>query len=213
MKQIKFNRIIQIIYPLIVYFLVYQVGVAFLIDMIGDKYGKLTCLLIAGIVCIVPIYLIYKTLPHIIPERLTDKKQLYGYIFWCVCVVVLGIVTNILLTHSGLITESKGFERAENTLTDGCLLLKILCNCLVIPILEELLLRGIIAGQLYLWYGTFISVFLSSIFFGILHNNIVQFIYAVVVGIGLGLMYVKTKRLSLCFICHCLINLIVIIFS
>ena len=213
MKQIKFNRIIQIIYPLIVYFLVYQVGVAFLIDMIGDKYGKLTCLLIAGIVCIVPIYLIYKTLPHIIPEKLTDKKQLYSYIFWCVGVVVLGIVTNILLTHSGLITESKGFERAENTLTDGCLLLKILCNCLVIPILEELLLRGIIAGQLYLWYGTFISVFLSSIFFGILHNNIVQFIYAVVVGIGLGLMYVKTKRLSLCFICHCLINLIVIIFS
>ena len=213
MKQIKFNRIIQIIYPLIVYFLVYQVGVAFLIDMIGDKYGKLTCLLIAGIVCLFPIYLIYKTLPHIIPEKLTDKKQLYSYIFWCVGVVILGIVTNILLTHSGLITESKGFERAENTLTDGFLLLKILCNCLVIPILEELLLRGIIAGQLYLWCGTFISVFFSSIFFGILHNNIVQFIYAVVVGIGLGLMYVKTKRLSLCFICHCLINLIVIIFS
>ena len=213
MKQIKINRIIQILYPLLVYFLVYQIGVAFLIDMIGDKYGRLTCLLIAGIVCIFPIYLIYKSVPHIIPEEITDKKQVYTYIAWCVLIVILGIVSNVILTYSGLINESSGFARAEETLTDGNIILKVLCNCLVIPILEELLLRGIIAGQLYLWYGTVISVLLSSICFGILHNNIVQFIYAVVVGIGLGLMYLKTKRLSLNIICHCLINLIVIIFS
>ena len=119
----------------------------------------------------------------------------------------------MLLTQIGIAQVSDGFKRAENTLSDGDIIIKLLCNCLVIPILEELLLRGIITGQLYLWYGLIPSVLFSSIFFGILHNNIVQFIYALIVGIGLGVMYVKTKRLSLCIIAHCLINLIVIIFS
>ena len=175
--------------------------------------GKLTCLLIAGLVCLVPMYLIYRTIPKLIPKKITEKKQIYCYVLWVIGVVALGLLSNVILTHSGLIDISKGFTRAENTLTDGSLVIKVLCNCLVIPILEELLLRGIVTGQLYLWYGSIISVLFSSICFGILHNNIVQFIYAVVVGIALGLMYIKTKRLSLCIVAHCLINFIVIIFS
>jgi len=213
LKQIRTNRIVQIIYPLLVYFIVYQLGVALLIDMIGDKFGKLTCLLIAGIVCIIPMFIIYQSVPKLIPEKLTNKKQLFNYCLWVIGVVCLGIALNVLLTQIGIAQVSDGFKRAENTLSDGNIIIKLLCNCLVIPILEELLLRGIITGQLYLWYGLIPSVLFSSIFFGILHNNIVQFIYALVVGIGLGVMYVKTKRLSLCIIAHCLINLIVIIFS
>ena len=213
MKQIRTNRIVQIIYPLLVYFIVYQLGVALLIDMIGDKFGKLTCLLIAGIVCIIPIFIIYQSVPKLIPEQVTNKKQLFNYCLWVIGVVCLGIALNVLLTQIGIAQVSDGFKRAKNSLSDGNIIIKLLCNCLVIPILEELLLRGIITGQLYLWYGLIPSVLFSSIFFGILHNNIVQFIYALVVGIGLGVMYVKTKRLSLCIIAHCLINLIVIIFS
>ena len=213
MKQIRTNRIVQIIYPLLVYFIVYQLGVALLIDMIGDKFGKLTCLLIAGIVCIIPMFIIYQSVPKLIPEQVTNKKQLFNYCLWVIGVVCLGIALNVLLTQIGIAQVSDGFKRAKNSLSDGDIIIKLLCNCLVIPILEELLLRGIITGQLYLWYGLIPSVLFSSIFFGILHNNIVQFIYALVVGIGLGFMYVKTKRLSLCIIAHCLINLIVIIFS
>jgi len=213
LKQIRTNRIVQIIYPLLVYFIVYQLGVALLIDMIGDKFGKLTCLLIAGIVCIIPMFIIYQSVPKLIPEQLTNKKQLFNYCLWVIGVVCLGIALNVLLTQIGIAQVSDGFKRAKNSLSDGNIIIKLLCNCLVIPILEELLLRGIITGQLYLWYGLIPSVLFSSIFFGILHNNIVQFIYALVVGIGLGVMYVKTKRLSLCIIAHCLINLIVIIFS
>ena len=181
--------------------------------MIADKYGKLTCLLIAGIVCLLPIFIIYRSVPHVIPESIKDKKQIIYYCLWVVAIVFLGIITNVILTYSGLIETSSGFTKAETTLTDGTLILKILCNCLIIPILEELLIRGIVAGQLYLWHGTVVAVFVSSICFGILHNNIVQFIYAMVVGIGLGIMYCHNKRLSLCIISHCLINLIVIIFS
>ena len=213
MKQIKTNRIIQILYPILVYFIVYQLGVALLIDIIGDKYGKLIGLLIAGIVCIIPMYIIFQSVPKLIPDKITDMNQIIKYMLWVIGVCFAGIVLNVILTQIGIAESSEGFERAQNTLSDGSLIIKILCNCLVIPILEELLLRGIVTGQLYLMYGLIPSVFISSIFFGILHNNIVQFIYALVVGVLLGLMYVKNKRISLCIITHCLINFIVIIFS
>ena len=212
-KPIRQNRIIQIVYPLLVYFFVYQLGVSLLLDIIGDKYGKLTCLLIAGIVCLVPMYIIYSNVPKLIPAPINNKKQIIVYAIWIFAVVAGAVLLNIALTHSGLVETSAGFSRANSILTDGSLLMKILCNCLVIPILEELLMRGILTGQLCLWYGPVPAVVISSICFGILHNNIVQFIYAMVIGIGLGLMYIKTRRLSLSILTHCLINFIVIIFS
>lgn len=213
MSQIKSNRIIQIVYPLLVYFFVYQLGVSVLIDLIGDKYGRLSCLLIAGIVCLIPMYQIFKSVPKLIPENTLSRKLVIQYALWVVFTIFLGLMVNIALSHSSLITESSGFAKSSAILSDGSLLLKILCNCLVIPILEELLMRGIIVGQLYLWHGLLPAIIFSSICFGILHNNIVQFLYAMIIGIALGLMYVKTKRLSLCIIAHCLMNFIVIIFS
>lgn len=211
MRRIRFNRLFQILYPLLVYFVIYQLGVGLLIDSMGDRVGKLTCLLIAAIVTIIPMVIIYRTVPKLIPAPITEKKQLLEYGIYLIAVVFVGIATNIILTQSGIVDASAGFEKASSTLTDGSLLIKILCNAIAVPILEELLIRGIITGQLCLWYRPIISVALSSIFFGILHNNIVQFIYALVVGIALGAMYVKTKRLSLCMLAHGLINLIVIL--
>ena len=184
-----------------------------LIDFIGDRYGKLTCLLLAGIVCIIPMLQIYQSYPKLCVDQKITKKLILQYLLWILAIVLLGILMNIILTNSPLVKISSAFTHSSQILTDGNIVIKIICNCLVIPILEELLLRGIIAGQLYIWYGPIPAVIISAIFFGILHNNIVQFIYAVVVGLGLGLMFVKSKRLSLCIIAHCMINLMVIIFS
>lgn len=170
------------------------------------------CLLIAALFCLVPMWIIYKGSPKIIPTKL-DKNEIIKSLIWVIFVIAVGVLSNIVLTHSGLIQRSTNFSKASSTLSDGGLWLKLICNALVIPILEELLMRGIIAGQLWLWYGPIQAVVLSTICFGIIHNNIVQFIYAVIVGIALGAMYVKNKRLWMCFLAHGLINLIAILFS
>ena len=170
------------------------------------------CLLIAGIACIIPMYIIFSNVPKIIGASKVDKHEAIYDTCWVFGVILFGIILNIILTHSGIINISKGFENSSATLSDGSFFVKLLCNCLVIPILEELLMRGIICGQLYLWYGTAAAVIISSICFGIIHNNIVQFIYAVLVGITLGFMYIKTKLLSLCILAHCMINFTAIIF-
>ncbi len=213
MKQIRTNRILQIVYPLLLYFFIYQLGVSLFIDLFADKYGKLICLLIPGIACIIPIYLLYRRLPKPIPEKITEIKQIYSYIVWVLAVVIIGIILNVIITNSGLIESSKGFEKASETLSDGSLFVKILCNVVVIPILEELVFRGITAGQLFVWYGSVPAIIISAFCFGIIHNNIVQFIYALIMGVLLGVLYIKNKRITLCFIAHGLINLFAIIFG
>lgn len=182
-------------------------------DLYAAKIGRLACLLIAALFCMVPLWIIYNGVPKLISAPLKGKKEIARAIIWVIAVVALGVITNIILTKSGLSSHSASFSKASSTLTDGGLLVKIICNALVIPVLEELLLRGIVEGQLCLWYGPVQAVFLSTICFGIIHNNIVQFIYAVIVGLALGIMYVKNKRLWMCFFAHGLINLIAILFS
>lgn len=213
MKQIRLNRAVQIIYPLLVYFVIYQLGVGLLADVIGDKYGRVMCLLISATITIIPMLVIYQNVPKIIPEKIESKKQLLTYMAYVLVVVGAGLLLNVILTHSFLIDQSAGFSKANSTLSDGTFFIRILCNAIAIPILEELLIRGIITGQLCLWYGKVYAVIISSFCFGILHNNIVQFIYALVVGIMLGIMYVNTKRLSLCILAHGLINFLVIMIT
>ena len=196
---------------MVVYFVLYQLGAGLLIYYKGDKYSSAACFLIAAAITFFPLLMIYRTVPKLIPDKIMDKKQLISYFLYVAAVVCVGIAFNVIITKSGLISYSAGFQKASNTLSDGTLLLKILCHAIAAPIIEELMMRGIVLGQLCLWYGPIVSVLLSSIFFGILHGNIVQFLYAVIVGIALGAMYVKTKRLSLCMLAHGLLNLIVIL--
>lgn len=181
--------------------------------MFQEQYGKLFGVLIAAALCIPPIYLFYRSGPRLVPDKITSKEQIGNYAFWILCVVICGLIFNVILYYSGIAEFSEGFNRTNETLHDGSLLIKILCNCLVIPILEELLMRGIVTGRLCIWYGMFPAILISSICFGIIHNNIVQFIYAFIIGIGLALMYCRTKRLSLCIITHCIMNFIITIFT
>lgn len=80
--------------------------------------------------------------------------------------------------------------------------------CLLAPFIEEILMRGVILGGLKNTYGVVRALFISSLLFGILHFNMVQTLSAVVCGIVLGLLYIKTDCIFCCMLAHCGYNLI-----
>lgn len=213
MKQIKFNRFFQIIYPLLVYYVFYNVTYSLSRDFLGSKIGSLACLLLAGMVTIIPELIILKKAYTIHPAKAFSLKEDYKDLLYIILVVALGIALNVLITQTGLTESSKGFSDANRVLSDGSIVIKILCNVIMIPILEEVLYRGIICGQLYNWYGTLLATIISAFCFGFLHFNIVQFLYAFIVGLALSAVYCKCKRLWVVIIAHGLTNLIVILFA
>jgi len=79
---------------------------------------------------------------------------------------------------------------------------------IAMPVLEELLFRGIILRAYLKNYTALKSILLSSFLFGIVHFNLAQLIISFLVGIFIGYLYWQTKSLSLCVVVHVVHNAI-----
>lgn len=70
------------------------------------------------------------------------------------------------------------------------------------PILEELLMRGIILDGFLKRYSPAKSILWSAVIFGVFHLNPWQAVGAFAIGLLLGWLYWKTKSLTLCILLH-----------
>lgn len=80
--------------------------------------------------------------------------------------------------------------------------------CLLAPLIEEILMRGYILGGIQKTHGVVIALVISSVLFAALHFNMVQTISALICGVLLGILYIKTGSLFCCILTHCLYNAI-----
>ncbi len=217
MNGIRWNRAIQILYPILIYLVVYE-GVDWLLTVFfaaafpNMSISPLFPLMISALITLLPLWIIYQKVPVVRAERFFDENTPRELLF-SAGVVAVGLLLNILVAKLPLEELSSGYEKANNILYNGALWLLILADVIVIPLLEELLYRGIICGQLSLWYGQLPGAFFSAVLFGIFHFNIVQFLYALIMGVLLGLLFTKTNKLYLPYLSHAITNLIVILFQ
>lgn len=88
------------------------------------------------------------------------------------------------------------------------IIMMILSTAVVAPIVEELIFRGIVMPRLNRVMNIYLAAFLSSMIFGIIHGNIVQITYAVVLGLVMSFIAVRcASLLASCFF-HILFNTI-----
>ncbi len=80
--------------------------------------------------------------------------------------------------------------------------------CFLAPIIEEILMRGVVLGGLKNTYGCVTALLISATLFAFLHFNMVQTLSAFICGIILGLLYIKTSSIFCCIVAHCGYNLI-----
>ncbi len=78
---------------------------------------------------------------------------------------------------------------------------------IVAPIGEELVFRKLFIDRTRK-YGTFVSVGLSALMFGLMHGNFYQFFYAFGIGLILGYIYYTTGKLYLTVLIHAIVNFV-----
>ena len=210
-SRIIFNRIIQLLYPLLTYFLIYNFLYMLTSNIWGSFMSPLFWLGVSAVVTIVIIYLIYIRLPIVRNNKLYNRDTFLWEILGIGAIVVLGILLNILFTRLGILQMSDSYAKANEMLYSGNIICKIIVNCMLIPVLEELVYRGCICGQLKMWLGMWPAVIISALIFGMMHMNLVQFLYASIMGIALGYLYGKTDKLHLTILAHGLTNLVVVL--
>lgn len=127
-----------------------------------------------------------------------------------VAMALLGFAVNNLIAMTGLTGVSAGFERANTAFFGGMVLYELLGSCLLIPVAEELIFRGVVFKRLKLYIGAVPAIVFSALIFGIMHVNLVQCLYAAVLGLGLALLYEKTNLFCIPVIGHIAANLVAV---
>lgn len=74
------------------------------------------------------------------------------------------------------------------------------------PVLEELLCRGVVFEMLRKRWGIKMSIFISSLFFGLMHLDWATAMVAIVAGVIFGILYVRTSSLFTTIIIHAINN-------
>ena len=114
----------------------------------------------------------------------------------------VSIALNIVIALTNMSGKDTAFVEVSDMITSNPLFVTIICAGILIPIVEEILFRGLIFNRIKCQYNFVAGLLISSLLFGIYHGNIVQGIYATLLGIFLGFAYHKTKSILIPIFIH-----------
>ena len=131
--------------------------------------------------------------------------------------VILGITASLgisrfitMLPFDGILGSYRAVQK--NVMLNSIPVQLVILGILT-PILEEILFRGIIFKRLKTYYEVTIAAYMAAIIFGIAHFNLIQGLYAFVLGIVLTYIYEKSGNIVTIIFMHSAANITAIIMS
>ncbi len=125
--------------------------------------------------------------------------------------ILLGITISLIYNIT-MFNLSNALNMYEYDLSTVPLIYQVLCSGILGPILEELLFRGIVYNKLKEITTSMKAIVLCSVFFGMIHFNIINAIYAFGISFMLIYLYEKYKTLKAPIIMHMVLNTTTILF-
>lgn len=213
---------ITIIVQIIIYnIFVYQISSAnpgitsdMLTDMLDGRVTKSAMMInvIAGVIIIPVLSIILKQDKKSREEKsVIVKKEEYIYPFLAGIFMCLGC--NWLIDMSGIINIFTGFNEVADSLYGGSIIFEFIAMVIIAPLLEEILFRGIIFARLREYMSVKVAIVISALIFGIIHGNVVQGIYAFIIGICLAYIYERYNTLLAAVLFHMSANLMSVIMT
>ncbi len=128
-------------------------------------------------------------------------------VLYILAAVVLGIVLNLILNATGIVDVSPSYQEAYAKTMELSPLLQFLMYIILGPAVEEAVFRGAVFQLLRERVNAVLTIVISALVFGAVHANLVQFIYAFLMGILLAYAMERTRNLLLTFGMHAAANL------
>lgn len=138
-------------------------------------------------------------------------KHIRNVMITVAAAAALGIAVNNILAMTPLLEASVGFQTANENFFGGQMIYELLGSCLLIPIAEELLYRGVVYRRLRMFCDVKVALLFSALIFGLVHANLVQFIYAAILGLLLAFLLEKTGCLYTAILGHMAANLVAVL--
>lgn len=136
------------------------------------------------------------------------KYWMSSRLLWTMlCMLLMGEAVSYLFSPLNLDDGGTSGKFAEMVNDPICLA----GLCVVAPLAEELIFRDGILRSLIRWrLPANLSVVVSALIFGLVHGNLQQGVTAVLMGIVLGLLFIRTGDLRLCLPAHIFNNVLAV---
>ncbi len=116
--------------------------------------------------------------------------------------MALALLLNNLIALTPLIFWSKRYAEVSEFLYADNIWMEFAAVGLGAAVAEELLMRGLVYGRLREMMSVRAAIFFSALIFGISHGNIVQGLYAFLMGIFLAWLYERFGTLWIAILAH-----------
>lgn len=163
----------------------------------------------AMLIIVIIINRSFKLDDDVLYKNPTDKKKYFAAAGMIIGYILLtyGVIDMILYS---LPTLNDGlYEYLEEYLVNTSFIFIFLETCIMAPIFEEILYRGILLNGLLKKYNYKKAIIFSALIFGIAHMNLPQGINAFFLGTIIGLAYYYTKSIYVCMLMHFVNNFLV----
>ncbi len=226
MKTNGFVKAWNVIYPILIYYVISNVVIYLSSLFLGvgeETYVQYYMLLqtISTAVALPVLYnyyrrdqltmtVFYQRTSNELAELTRDRKILNGVLTFFAGALA-GLALNNIIGATGLVELSQGYQNVTAHFYGGGLVFEILGAGILIPLVEELLYRGIVYGRLSDWLGIPVAALVSALIFGGLHMNLVQFIYAFFMGLLMVYFLEKTHNLYGAVLGHMGANLLTVL--
>lgn len=183
----------------------------FLYELTSNALENIAVITILSAALAIPFFLLLmgrdrrKNRVYIFNKELKWKFVRYGWIF--LGSIVMCVALNNMITLSNLEALSDSYEETSTALFSIGLPLQIFGLGVVVPIFEELLYRGVFYNRLKVNLSKYSAIWVSAAIFGTMHGNLVQFIYAFILGIVFAWLYEVYKSLWAPILGHVCMNL------
>lgn len=221
-KESFLLKIWNVLWPLFIYLiaqnLISIIGL-FVISFFGggeELYYRYAVLFVlaAALICIPIYWKIYRKDEENTGNRRKNipvNNQDYLLVIFSGAALALAMNNIIALTPLPILFT--GYEDTNELLYGGGLLLQILSAGIFACIVEEVSMRGVVYGRMKRYLGKRTAMILSALIFGIYHLNVVQGVYAFVLGLYFVWLFERYQSLWAPCAAHMSANLFIILMA
>lgn len=218
--RLKLNKIWDVAYPLVFFMLVLVmcsigaliIGGVFLgiysTDVLFRLYPVIALLISIAFysITIVVQWRTYKKDDFRFGERKNTWKP-WQILLAALAAAVLSTLLNALILISPLPNLFPGYyEAAAVSFAGQPPILLIIATVLLGPAAEEIIFRGLVYERLKHYVKLPLAILISAALFGIYHGNVIQFIYATIMGTILAFYYEKSGGILAPVAAHMMMN-------
>ena len=179
-------------------------------EQITESYMEhaLILLLVTSGICIPIFALLYRADERKREKSCEKETSKWAWALLVVLAVTLCVSLNLLVGMSGLEKLSKSYQDVATTLYSGGFVVEIITVGILGPICEELVFRAMMFRRLCGYVKPIFAIVISALMFGIYHGNIVQGVYAFLLGVIMALCYEYFKTLWAPILIHVVANIV-----